>query len=128
MNYFRNKYPHFKNCMIYQNSSIIFNEYNKSCSNLYFHMINTVISPYLLAKNKDEVFNKWIFDYKTPGQLQRVFDLAKIIKHHQPTSSSFFANDLDFNIDLESSDCEIEYKILLECEKLDGFNFETKMW
>lgn len=26
------------------------------------------------------------------------------------------------------SDCEIEYKILLECEKLDGFNFETKMW
>ena len=26
------------------------------------------------------------------------------------------------------ADCEIEYKILLECEKLDGFNFETKMW
>ena len=26
------------------------------------------------------------------------------------------------------ADCEIEYKILLACEKLDGFNFETKMW
>ena len=26
------------------------------------------------------------------------------------------------------ADCEIEYKILMECEKLDGFNFETKMW
>jgi hypothetical protein len=26
------------------------------------------------------------------------------------------------------ADCEIEYKILLECEKLDGFNYETKMW
>lgn len=26
------------------------------------------------------------------------------------------------------SDAEIEYKILLECLKLDGFNFETKMW
>ena len=25
-------------------------------------------------------------------------------------------------------DAEIEYKILLECLKLDGFNFETKMW
>lgn len=26
------------------------------------------------------------------------------------------------------ADAEIEYKILLECLKLDGFNFETKMW
>ena len=26
------------------------------------------------------------------------------------------------------ADCEIEYKILLACEKLDGFNFKTKMW
>lgn len=26
------------------------------------------------------------------------------------------------------ADTEIEYKILLACEKLDGFNFETKMW
>ena len=26
------------------------------------------------------------------------------------------------------SDCEIEYKILLKCLELDGFNFETKMW
>ena len=26
------------------------------------------------------------------------------------------------------ADTMIEYKILLECEKLDGFNFETKMW
>lgn len=26
------------------------------------------------------------------------------------------------------ADSEIEYKILLECLKLDGFNFETKMW
>ena len=26
------------------------------------------------------------------------------------------------------ADCEIEYKILMECEKLDKFNFETKMW
>ena len=26
------------------------------------------------------------------------------------------------------ADCEIEYKILLKCIELDGFNFETKMW
>lgn len=26
------------------------------------------------------------------------------------------------------SDCEIEYKILLECLKRDGFHYETKMW
>ncbi len=26
------------------------------------------------------------------------------------------------------ADCEIEYKILLKCEELDGFNYETKMW
>ena len=26
------------------------------------------------------------------------------------------------------ADCEIEYKIFLACEKLDGFNYETKMW
>ena len=26
------------------------------------------------------------------------------------------------------ADAEIEYQILLACEKLDGFNFETKMW
>lgn len=26
------------------------------------------------------------------------------------------------------ADCEIEYKIFMECEKLDGFNYETKMW
>ena len=26
------------------------------------------------------------------------------------------------------ADSEIEYKILLKCLKLDGFNFETKMW
>ena len=26
------------------------------------------------------------------------------------------------------SDSEIEYKILLKCLELDGFNFETKMW
>lgn len=26
------------------------------------------------------------------------------------------------------ADCEIEYKIFLECEKIDGFNYETKMW
>ena len=26
------------------------------------------------------------------------------------------------------ADCEIEYKILLKCLELDGFNFETKMW
>lgn len=26
------------------------------------------------------------------------------------------------------ADCEIEYKIFMECEKLDKFNYETKMW
>lgn len=26
------------------------------------------------------------------------------------------------------ADCEIEYKILLACEKVDGFHYETKMW
>ena len=26
------------------------------------------------------------------------------------------------------ADCILEYKILLECWKLDGFNYETKMW
>ena len=26
------------------------------------------------------------------------------------------------------ADCEIEYKILLACEKIDGFYYETKMW
>ena len=72
-------------------------------------MINTIISPYLLSKNKDEIFNKWLFDYKIAGQLQRIFDLSKIIKHHQQSQTSFFSNDLENNIDLESSDCEIEY-------------------
>ena len=26
------------------------------------------------------------------------------------------------------ADCEIEYKILLACERVDGFHYETKMW
>ncbi len=39
----------------------------------------------------------------------------------------FFDNDF-IEEHTALSDTMIEYKILLACEKLDGFNFETKMW
>lgn len=40
----------------------------------------------------------------------------------------YFFNDDFVEEHTALSDSEIEYKILLECEKLDGFNYETKMW
>ena len=58
-------------------------------------------------------------DYLTPRNANRY--TAEIVARYM--------FDKDFTEEHTAlADCEIEYKILLECLKLDGFNFETKMW